>query len=249
MNKSFNDISYLYDNHPKLYNAIANDRDFSCEVDDIIEVAGFQPQAILETFAGQANHAKQFKTKGALAFAIDNSNAMMKEAKSLDKYFVGWLPDILTDLESYKFDLILAMRFGIGHLDEKNLRKFIFHSKKLLTPSGMLILEIHSKIKPGQQFDDLEIEERTTYCKTYGKIKCRWPSENILWEGTKARMSVKITHDKPEPNEFNLVAPEYIHKQNKILSILSELKMSAKLVNFSSYSKLVLARAIEKSPM
>lgn len=242
-------VSSLYDFHPRLYNAIANDRDFRTEIDIIIKNLGYLPKVSLETFAGEALHAKQLSLRGVESHALDQSKAMKSTSLNLKNYIVGKLPDAI-DLfdENTRFDLIIAMRFGIGHLDFERLTKFFEKTKDILSNRGIFAIEIHRNITPGQQFNDLDILERTTRSEEYGEITCSWPHGRIEWHGNKATMPVKVCYTKPQHTELYFCAPEFIYTQGEVTSMLGDIGMQTRVLNFSSYSKLVLASAIETKP-
>jgi len=249
MKTTLHNISTLYGDHPKLYNAIANDRNFELEVNDIISHLGFLPEVALETFSGEAQHARQLYAHGVVCYALDRSKGMQLESFAPVKFEVAELPDAL-DLfnDKIKFDLILAMRFGIGHLNPDQLKMFLHKAKSILSDRGVIALEIHRNIKLGHQFKELEILERKTQTDEYGEIKCSWPYGSIGWHGNKAIMQVKVSYTKPALTTLFFEAPEFIYDESYVISEFEALDMEACVYDFSSYSKLILANATNVNP-
>lgn len=248
MSSSPNHIGFLYQNHPRLYNLVANDRDFGSEIDCIIDLLEYSPRLALETFAGQALHAQQLENRGITSYALDRSNEMKSEAFNSENYLLGELPDAISIfLKQFEFDLILAMRFGIGHLNHDELRRFLCMAKSVLSDHGTIVLEVHRNIAPDHQFSDLEILARKTISEEYGDITCYWPYGKIDWTGNKATMPVKISYTIPKYTELLFTAPEYIHDRNDIDNIFESLGMRTEIFNFSSYSNLLVAKFINSA--
>lgn len=250
MKHEYHHISKLYESYPRLYNQIANDRNFSSEIEFLFDRVEFQPKSSLEAFAGEGRHSVQMSERGVNAYAVDRTNGMRSPHLLDGNYIVGELPEVLSMFENQqKFDILLAMRFGIGHLNPSQLNEFFQRSKRILNYPGLLGLEIHTNLRPGDQFQDLDIHERKLFSEEYGDVSCTWPFGEISWEGGIAHMPVKISFSKPKRKDIYFLAPEYIYGVGELTSKLRSLNFKVSVEEFSPYSCMLLARTTDTNPI
>ena len=111
--------------HPELYEQAFSFRDVSGEIDAIVRWCRLPDSPrILEVAAGPAAHAIALAQRGAVATALDHSPAMARHATRRARQADVPLDVVTADMADFaipgRFDLVLTMAGGIGHLTSED---------------------------------------------------------------------------------------------------------------------------------
>lgn len=207
----------LYSEHAKLYELIANDRNFELECELLRELAPRNNQRlrVLELFAGPAYHATCLQQDThADVWCIDNSSEM-KQIACEDygfnpaHYKIANLPEELATTlpQGIKFDLILAMRYSIGLMKAQQLKELLINLEDYLEDGGIVILETHTEHNIQSHFSDLDIKVRRIEDKsTQQIIDCQWPSGKIEYNPSNLQVTMPIQIKTTYPDgQFSII--------------------------------------------
>ncbi|MFK5970605.1 MAG: hypothetical protein QM487_10865 [Candidatus Marithrix sp.] len=250
----------LYSNHANLYAAIANDRDFTEELNRIKAFDIPSNGLFVELFAGPAYHCIGLLNGGwsGKAVAIDNSSSM--ENISSDLGFTGnyLCTDAILGLDKIaNANIIFIPRYSIVLVDREYVSKLFHAIASSLDIEGMFFLEIHtdSNIKNqlyiGGNWNELGIHKRVV--KTHlGTIECIWPytTKVVNADDKIVDMSVQITiKNNNNIDEHVFISREHLHTKSDIL----EFADSAGLIEVTDKScelgdSYLLAFELKKKP-
>jgi len=184
----------LYTELAHYYAVIAADRDFTTQVDALARCAqaagwAFTPGGIgLELFAGPAWHGQVLQDRfGMTCWCIDASQEMRTIAttrKMIDEhhYIVGLLPEALERIPSgITPGIVLAMRYSVGYLAPEELAVLLRQLERVMSPGGVIFLELHDLDILRRGFQELTIRTRTGVTPNGETVRCSWPDGEPVW--------------------------------------------------------------------
>lgn len=244
----------LYDNLAEIYDKIADDRSFKAECEDILSIYQKfnkkRANSVLELFAGPAYHSEVFQNEyGIKSIAIDGSEQMKELAcykHNIDhqNYIVGMLPHILTDTVvklNSSYDIVLLMRYSLGLIDYENVERLLMQLTSLLSPNGIVLIELHNLNLLFNHFNGLKIKERKKYLpETKQSISCIWPSGPLTWNTEQLQVfmpiQIELTEENGNKEVFKTESIEYVYTTSEIDRIIKNMPLSRKTIS-SNLSK------------
>ncbi|OSP10182.1 SAM-dependent methyltransferase [Halorubrum ezzemoulense DSM 17463] len=138
----------LYDERPRLYDAIQSEWDYDRDagfVFDALADRGVDPERLLEVGCGTGEHTRRFAARGVDVTAIDVHEGMLAVARekcpadAVSIYRTGLPEPDLHDTEP--FDAAVAIRGVVNHLGPGDLDPALAALRDRLRPGGVLVFD------------------------------------------------------------------------------------------------------------
>lgn len=237
-------VNRLYAEFAKYYAEITNDRDFTGQLECIMNVFPLNSpcRTFLELFAGQAFHGlSALKHNDVDVWAIDSSSEMKNLAiangfKTEQQYIVGNLPDALSLIPNHvKFDCVTCLYHGLSNLNKSDVFLLLTKIKEVLTPNGKLFLEIHDIYYLMEYISKPNVQYTNIYTNAKEHISYAWPSDKIKWDSFsfKAEVPVRIIlEENNDATEFTSI--DHIYSLEDICFMSELLGYSSRILNSDS---------------
>ncbi|VTT87038.1 Methyltransferase [Halorubrum sp. DM2] len=186
----------LYDERPRLYDAIQSEWAYDRDVDfvrDVLAERGVDPERLLEIGCGTGEHTRRFAARGLDVTAIDVHEGMLDVAREkCDRAVVGsdradeprgavafrhaGLPD--PDLgDAEPFDAAVAIRGVVNHLPPSDLDPAIEALRDALRPGGVLVFD-NSPLPPAGNRPGLDVGRDADGAVEYVRVAHHVPTDD-----------------------------------------------------------------------
>lgn len=164
----------LYDERPRLYDAIQSEWDYDRDVDFVfdtlaergVDPGGADPGRLLEVGCGTGEHTRRFAARGLDVTAVDVHEEMLGVARekcvapvtdeaSRIAFRLTGLPDLdIADADA--FDAVVAIRGVVNHLPPSDLDPALAALRDRLRPGGVLVFD-NSPLPPDGNRPGLDV--------------------------------------------------------------------------------------------
>lgn len=171
----------LYSEYPKLYDEIQSDWDYDRDCSFVRGLLD-EPTAcrLLEIGCGTGEHTRRFVDAGLDVTAIDPNEGMLARAreKTTAEFFATGIPGVPVDTQ---FDVIVAIRGVINHLEPDQLEPAVADMSAHLAPGGVLVFD-NSPLPPAG--NDPALDTGTAGGDRYARIvqMCPGDDRRLRWE-------------------------------------------------------------------